>query len=164
MQYKVCAGAMLVIAQMFEKADLNTLGVSVVDFKKVSGPNVWSATDRSKMAFIMNSLLSSTINIIGCAPFQLPAEFIAAGIALWVHPINIHAACRFMERVATAESLGRGIENGDLVKAQQLFALIIQLKSDPDTSHAVVLFERNTGIRMSDPRYAEKKPDEKKGC
>lgn len=156
MQYKVARGAMSMISEQSLNGSIDTLGVSSEDFKKLSASVPWMATDRNRMMMILTSLLSSTMDIIGVPRFQLPAEYIAAGIALFVAPINVQTACRFMERTPTAEQLGRGVERGDVVTAQQLFALTIQLIADPDTSHAVILFERNTGVRIENAHmYSE---------
>jgi hypothetical protein len=85
---------------------------------------------------------------LGVPRFQVPAEWIAACIAIFVAPINIQVACRFFEVSQTAEATGRGVDEVDPCTAKQLFALVQQLISDPDSSHAKVLFERNVGVRL----------------
>lgn len=164
MQYKVARGAMALIANQAKHGSLDTLGVSAEDFKKLSGDSPWMSTDRNRMNLVLSSLLSSTMDIIGVPRFQMPAEYIAAGIALFIAPINVQIACRFMERVPSAETLGRGLENSDIVTASQLFALVCQLVADPATSHAVILFERNTSIRIENAHiYGDKESEKSSG-
>lgn len=148
MQYRVARGAMALIANQAKHGDLDTLGVTREDFMKLSADVPWMASDRNRMNLVFYSMLSTTLDIIGVPRFQLPAEYIAAGISLFISPINVQAACRFFERVPTAESLGRGLDQADVCTAKQLYALCVQLIADPETSHAKVLFEKNTSLRL----------------
>lgn len=162
-QYSVARGAMSQIAAQFEAGSIDMFGVTLEDWKKLSAAKPWIANDRTRMAFIFNSLMSSTTNVIGVPAFQMPAEYIAAGIALYVHPINVHAACRFLERLPTAEEQGRAVEGTDKVTAAQLFALVVQLMADPQRSHAVAMFEKYTNLRIGQSQYAEDAPQKQKG-
>lgn len=164
MQYKVACGNMSLIANMARNGDLSTFGVTREDFNKLCGNAPWLANDRNRMRMTLESMLSSTMDVIGVPRFQMPAEFVAAGIALFIAPINIQTCCRFMERIPTAESLGRAADDSDVMTARQLFALCVQLVSDPVSSHAKELFERNTGIRMENMNiYGEKDNDNNTG-
>jgi len=153
MQYKVARGAMALIAHQCKNGDLDSMGVTLEDFKKLTSHTPWLAPDRNRMNQVFNSIMSGTMDVVGVPRFQMPAEYIAAGIAMFVAPINIHVACRFMERIPTAESLGRGLDQADMCTAQQLFSLVVQLVADPETSHAKVLFERNTQMRIENSAF-----------
>lgn len=148
MQFKVARGAMMMIANMGKVGQLDMVGISRDDFEKVSGETVWLGTDRNRVSQVLNNLLCGALDVIGVPRFQLPAEYIAAGIALFVAPVNSHAACRFMEKVPTAQALGRGADESEMCTARQLFALVTQLVADPMNSHAKVLFEKNTGLAL----------------
>jgi len=148
MQYKVARSAMSFIAMEARNGSLESLGVTREDFNKLTSHSPWLGTDRNRMMLTLNSLLSSTMDVIGVPRFQKPAEYVAAGIALFVAPTNVQAACRFMENIPTAESLGRAIDRPDVVQSQQLFSLVVQLIGDPESSHAKHLFEKNTTIRI----------------
>lgn len=160
MQFTVARGAMKFICDQYKMNNIETFGVSVEDFRKLSGHAFWIATDRTRMKATLEALLSASMDVVGIPRFQMPAEYIAAGIALFVAPNNVHSACRFMERVPTAEHLGRAVDSSDKATADQLFALVVQLISDPQHSSAVALFERNTGLRINESMYSEDEPKE----
>lgn len=149
LNYQVARGAMSMIANQARIGHLDNIGISIEDFEKVNGQVPWMAVDRNRVTLALNTMLTSTLDVIGLPRFQLPAEYMAAGIALFVAPINVHSACRFIERPGSSESLGRGVDEPERCTAQQLFALIVQLVSDPERSAAKHMFERNTGIKLA---------------
>ena len=169
MQLKVAMGAMRFIANMFKEGSVESLGITQEDFKQLSSEVPWLSSDRNRMSYVLGSLLSSTMDAISVPRFEMPAEYVAAGIAVFVAPMNVHAACRFMERSGTAQELSRGVESIEPVGARQLYALVVQLVTDPESSYAKVLFEKRTGIAIahvtSDTRSAYKigKPASKGG-
>jgi len=171
MQLTVARGAMRMIANMGTAGHLESIGLSEDDFNKVTGKLPWLGTDRNRMTQALNTLLTTTLDVLGIPRHTLCAEYVAAGIALFVHPVNAHVACRFMENAPSAMALGRGADEAEICSSKQLFALVVQLVADPERSHARILFERNTGIildkvtkeqmRNGEVNYGEKiKPKE----
>lgn len=148
MQYKVAQGNMSFLARQAKQGHLDNIGVSMDDFRKVTQDVPWLGVDRSRVNSTLNTLITSTVDIIGMSRFQLPAEYIAAGIAMFVAPINVNAACIWMERAPTSEDLGRGLDEPLSCTASQLFALVTQLLADPEHSSAKHLFEKNTSIAI----------------
>jgi len=147
MQYKVARGAMAMIAAQAENGSLDSLGVTREDFKKLTSNLPWLASDRARMTQVFFSMMSSTQDVVGVQRIQLPAEYIAAGIALFVAPVNVHGACVFGSRGAKpAEEMGR-MATTEAVTADRLFALVMQLYSSQRQS-ARALFEKNTTIAL----------------
>lgn len=149
MQYAIARRAMSFLASQGKQGHLDNIGVSIDDFNKVIADVPWLGVDRSRVFSTLSSLITSTIDILGLPRFPLPAEYVAAGIALFVSPINVNAACCWMERSAPASELGRGIDDVNPCTPQQLFALVVQLVGDPEHSVARHLFYRNTSISLS---------------
>jgi hypothetical protein len=162
MQYTVARGAMKMIAQMGRVGQLETMGISEDDFERVTGKTPWLGTDRNRITQSLNAMLCGTLDALSIPRFEMPAEYVSAGIALFVDPINVHSACRFMENIPTAQALGRGADESEICTARQLFALVVQLVGDPERSVAKVLFERNTKISL-DKENKRKKGEQDNG-
>ena len=156
LQVRVALGILGFIAQQGRKDQLDVLGISKEDFDRLTGSVVWIGQDRSRVSQVLSSVMYGSLDAIGIPRFQLPAEYVAAVISIFVHPINVHAACRFIERPPTAESIGRGVDSMDGCSAQQLFALVCQLVGSPEHSSAQLLFEKNTGLRIRQAVALEK--------
>src|SRR5689334_7572507 len=67
------------------------------DFEFLTSNIVWIATDRSCARRCDESCVYGTLDFVGYSRFLAPAEFIAAVIAYYVHPVNIQTACLIME-------------------------------------------------------------------
>lgn len=146
-QLNVARGAMNMVAQMGKAGYLSNLGLTKDDFDKVTSDLPWLGSDRNRVTQAMNSLMFGTIDVLGLPRFQIPAEWIAACITVFVNPVNTHVACRFFERVTSADALGRNAEFDD-VTAERLFSLVCQLHADPSSSAARALFEKNTNLKI----------------
>jgi len=148
MQYSVARGALSMIANMGRRGHLADIGMTEEDFEKVVGSEPWCGLDKIRMKQALNCLLTTTIDSLGLPRHQLPAEFISAGICMFVNPVNSLFACRLMENVPTAMAMGRGADESEICTARQLFALTVQLYADPSRSHARILFEKNTSLAL----------------
>src|SRR2546428_14119063 len=58
---------------------------------------VWIATDRSRARRCVEACVYGTLDFVGHPRFPAPVEFIAAAIAYYVPPVNIHTACPILE-------------------------------------------------------------------
>ena len=148
MQLNVARGAMSLVGSMGKAGHLSSLGLTQTDFNKLTGEVPWLAVDRNKVSQTFHTLMNGTIDVLGIQRFEIPAEWIAANIAMYIAPINVHVACSFFSRTSTAEALGRGVTEPNPVSSAQLFALVVQLIASPEASSARELFERNTGIAI----------------
>lgn len=161
LNYVVAKRAMSMIAAQGRIGHLDTIGISIDDFNKVVSDTPWVGQDRNRVTVALNTLMSGILDAAGQARFSLPCEWVAAAIAVFVAPINIHLACRYVERPASAADLGKGIDEPDYCTAQQLFALIVQFHGSSEHSEARQQFERNTKLKLE--ALAIKEPEENPG-
>src|SRR2546429_322015 len=68
-----------------------------VDFDFLTSNKVWIATDRSRARRCVEACVYGTLDFVGYPRFPAPVEFIAAVIAYYVHPVNIHTSCLIMQ-------------------------------------------------------------------
>ena len=88
-----------------------------------------------------------TMDVLGLPRIQIPAEFLAAGISMFVQPSNLMVACRWMEQNSqTAEAQGnpQGTVNRESIAAEQLFSLCLQLVNDEQVAVCRAQFETRT--------------------
>src|SRR5260370_2691156 len=65
------------------------LDLTEVDFDFLTSNKVWIATDRSRALRCVEACLYGTLDFVGYPRFPAPVEFIAAGIAYYLHPLHI---------------------------------------------------------------------------
>src|SRR5690625_1177900 len=90
------------------------------DFNFLTSNKVWIATDRSRARRCVEACVYGTLDFVGYPRFPAPVEFIAAVIAYYVHPVNIHTACLIMEGAEFTENIINRVVCP--VKAAELFA------------------------------------------
>lgn len=119
-----------------------SLGIIPEDFHLVTMSVPYVGADRHRVTHVLNSLIWGTLDVVGLPRIEVPTEFIASVISVFVSPGNLAVACRWMEAGAAAEDLAAG---GSLepVTARQLFALCCQLSSEAPA--AAVRWEQRTG-------------------
>jgi len=159
MNYEVAKSSMKFLATMGKAGILENSGISRGDFDRLVGDLPWLASERQRMTTALQTLIMGSIDALGLPRFNVPAEYNAAGIAVFIHPINVHACCVFMSTTPDAESMGRkstsqGHTQVDHVQPDKLFALVAQLWSDSARTGARAAFEKNSGLALSE---AEKK-------
>jgi len=97
------------------------------DFDFLTSNKVWIATDRSRARRCVEACVYGTLDCVGYPRFPAPVEFIAAVIAYYVHPVNIHTACLIMEGAEFTENIINGVERP--VKAAELFAFTLRVRA-----------------------------------
>lgn len=163
LNYVVAKRAMAMIAAQGTMGHLDVIGLSREDFTRVTGAVPWLGTDRNRITVALNTLLSGVLDAAGVPRFALPAEWVAAAIAVFVSPINIHLACSYVERPGTASDLGRGVEEFDRCTAQQLFALIVQFYGSDAHVEARRQFEAKTQLKLDQLESADPEKGSKNG-
>src|SRR2546427_9855000 len=78
------------------------------DFDFLTSNKVWIATDRSRARRCAAACVYGTLDVVGYPRFPAPAAFIAAGIADYVHAVNIQTACLIMERAEFDDTIING--------------------------------------------------------
>lgn len=147
LQYSVARGLMKFVAESAKQGVIEASGLTQEEFNLVVLDVPWTASVRNRIQKVLLNLCHYTSDAMSLPRFQLPAEYIASVIALYVAPVNVMSACRVMERLIPAEALGRDDET-DYCSAKQLFALCSQLYADGAHSSAVALWEKNTNLSL----------------
>jgi len=143
----VAIGSMRMLANMGRDGFLDGIGVSKLDFDRFIGDSQWINTDRNRMSSVLHALVNSSVDALGLPRFDLPAEYIAAAIALFVHPVNIMPACVYGPPSKSAEDAANLAVCQPCTPAQ-LFALVKQLYADSSRHAARALFEKKTSIAL----------------
>lgn len=162
LNYVVAKRAMTMIAQQGSVGFLDLIGLSQEDFKKVSGKVPWLPSDRNRVEAILRTLISGVLDASGMKRFRIPAELVAASIAVYVSPVNIPLACAFLEGAKTANDMSRG-GNDEFVScsAEQLYTLIVMFHGSDAHNDARRLFEKNTKLELD--KLEEYQEPSKKG-
>lgn len=146
--YEVAVRAMSMIVNQGRLNHLETIGLSNEDFKKVTSDVPWTGQDRNRVTAALNTLMSGVLDTAGVPRFALPAEWVAACIAVFVSPINVSLACCYVERPGSAAEIGSGEEEFEKCTAKQLFSLIVQFHGGIEHVQARLDFERKTKLRI----------------
>jgi len=146
LQYKVARGAMQMLVNAGRAGYLALVGISQDDFNVATGETPWIGSQRNRVAQTLKSMMFLTTDNLGFPRFRLPQEYVAGAIAVFVSPINVHAACHVLSQLPSAADLARGGDQLDECSPEQLFALCIQLIADPVSSDARAVFEQKTNL------------------
>src|SRR5688500_2477748 len=90
------------------------------DFDFLASDEVWIATDRSRARRFVEACVYGTLDFVRSPRFAAPVEFIAAGIAYYVHPVNIQTACLIMAGAEFTDNINNRVERP--LKPAELFA------------------------------------------
>lgn len=147
LSYEVACSSMRLVANMGHKGFLDGLGISRSDFDRLIGSEPWTFSDRNRMTVVLHTLINAGVDQMGLPRFDLPAEYIAAGICMFVHGVNVQAACVFAPPSLSAEDSGR-MAKGATCSDRQLFALVVQLYDCDVRTQARASFEKSTGLAL----------------
>lgn len=127
--YSVAVNCMRLIRDGAVNDAFEALGIIPEDFELVCQSDPWIGAERTRITNVINSLVHGTVDVMGLPRIEVPVEFIASVLCVFIHPANLAVACRWMETSYSAEDISAG---GVLepVTAQRLFALCCQLASD----------------------------------
>lgn len=140
--YAVAVNCMTLIKEGACNDAFEALGIIPEDFDLVCASIPYIGDDRLRVTNVLNSLIWGTLDVVGLPRIEVPTEFIASVLSVFVAPANLAVACRWMETGSSAEDLAAG-GSLDPVTAKQLFALCCQLVKD--APQAVSRWEQRTG-------------------
>ncbi len=140
--YSVAVNCMTLIKQGAVNDAFEALGIIAEDFELVCSQIPYIGSDRGRVTNVLRSLIWGTLDVVGLPRIEVPTEFIASVLCVFVSPGNLAVACRWMEAGHTAEDHAAG---GSLepVSANQLFSLCCQLVSE--APQATTAWEKRTG-------------------
>ncbi len=127
--YAVAVNCMTLIKNGAVNDAFEALGIIPEDFDLVTQSEPWIGAERTRITNVLASLVHGTVDVMGLPRIEVPVEFIASVLCVFVHPSNLAVASRWMETSYSAEDLAAG---GSLepVTAKRLFALCCQLAGD----------------------------------
>lgn len=164
---ETAVAAMHLLANGHATGQLDVLGVSEEDWRVATGETPWTGADRSRVEQVMKSLIYGTVDVIGMPRHEVPAEFVAAVISVFIAPCNAMVACGIMDAHITAQQMVAG-ETGAAphgvapVTAPRLFAMVIELLSDHRTGQAMHQFVKRTNRAIQRSNQDGQEPKSKK--
>lgn len=139
-----CLGAMKLLAG-FSGQDLRAvLGVSPEELKVVTGDIPWKAQQVSMVRRVIEAFAHGTMDVAGLNRFEVTAEYMAAVVVAFIHPINMMQACRIVEKRAGASDLSSGGVVTEEIMPKQLFALVTMLMDEGAAAELRSQFEATT--------------------
>lgn len=125
---------------------LEAIGVNREDYDRLVTRVPWVADDRAVVTRAIDGLAFGVLQVSGIPRFELPAEFLAAILYVFVDPVNLLKASRWIERSQSAADLA-GAGGTERVEAPQTFALLVQLANSGETGFRED-FEKQCGLRQ----------------
>lgn len=129
---------------------LKSLGCTEADYKLIVGKRPWVGADRLRVIRVLEGLIHGMVDIMGLPKFQLPAEYIAAVVAIFVSPVNYFAACSWLGSYIASEDLAdwtnanKPIEGMERCPPHQIFALCVEIASDEPIDKLCQSFTQKT--------------------
>ena len=113
----------------------NVLDLADNDYKFLTGDKLWLAVDRNRAMRCLQSVIYGALDYVGFPRVPAPAEFVAAVICYFVHPVNIQSACSIMDRVEFSDCVISG-QTRELT-SDLLFAFVLRIRAGLlDSVHA----------------------------
>lgn len=147
LQLSVARSSLKIIAGLGQAGQLDTLGISEADYKRLTASGPWMPAEKNRMTSVLHSLIMGSVDAMGLPRFHVPAEYMAAAIVVFVHPVNMHAACNCAPSTGEADAMSRG-DLSNNVRPEQLFSLCAALYDSSDRSDARASFERSVGLAI----------------
>ena len=160
LQLAVVKSAMTALATGTATGPLQSLGLLPAELELVTGDIPWKASERNQVSKALHTLMYSTQDALGLQRFEVPAEYVAATIAMFVQPSNVMVACSWMEAdLLSASAIGNPhLEsiNRNEIRAAQLFALVLQMMRDSATIDTCRnQFEARVNMSINKPRMEQ---------
>ena len=80
MNFNVAIGCMRHLANGGAIADLSALVVTLDDYTVLTSDIGWTFKDKNTVVRVMGAFLGGVMDMVGAPRFELPAEYVAAGI------------------------------------------------------------------------------------
>ena len=133
---------------MSSHRNLAAFGLTDGDWEVVTGADPWLSGDRHIARRAVEALVFGSMDAVGIARFEPPAEYIAAVIAFFVAPVNLIAAASYMSgKMPTSDTLHTQADY-DNIDPSHLLSLISQVSSQ-DLEKFRRRFEESVGKKMA---------------
>lgn len=158
-------GALNVVNSLNFQEMIQSLGIHEPEWKLLTGPHLWLGKTRPVIERLAKQLIFSSLDIMGVPRFAVPAEWVAAVGVSFIKECNYFLYASWMGEYARAEDLGNydgsreaKIEGLEKCTSAQIFALMLELRSDSECHLLNRRFNDKTAIAMPNP--LEEQPDE----
>ena len=147
-------GSLRLVAEGQVYNGTGVLGLTDDDIRLTCGANPWIGIDRIQVVRTLDTFLYGMLDVLALPRISVPAEYVAATIAVTVDALNIMVACRWMEKVdaGAAYDLAEGTE-AQPATARQLFALCTATLSSPTNRSGSKRMAKTHGDR--NPKHSE---------
>lgn len=145
--FPTAVGAMRLIKAGAIGDSLSAINIEQTSYDLLTSKAPWLAIDRNTVRDTLNSLINGTMQATGTPPYEVPAEYVAAVISVFVDPVNQMLVCRWMEGSRTAVDMASDEGGSEPLVASRLFALVVQLANSKETGVREA-FEKRCGIAM----------------
>ena len=144
LRIETALGAMRLVAETDYASLVHAWGITEEDYKAITGPVLWLPERRERLRAVMHQFASGVMDLCGVQRFEMPAEFMAAVIAVFVHPTNTLPACVIFDRPRSAYDI-RGENMNEAVSPSLLFSLVCDIYYSSDGIAIKASFEKNVG-------------------
>ena len=142
-------GAMVLVSQASYGSLFQSLGVTEEDYKLTTGSAPWTGMDRQRVRQTIDAFAAGIMDLVGVARFEMPAEYMAAVVATFVHPTNAMVACRWLEHYRPSEFLQGASSSPVTVDPAEVFCLVCQLFDDEKGGKVRAAFAKRVGLAQS---------------
>lgn len=132
-----------------------SLGCTEQEWELLTGNRIWTGRDRPTIKRLLDNLLQGMLHTMGLPPIDLPAEYVASCVCLFIHPANFFPACSWLGNFHRSDELGNfdgsqmnptdGLER---VSASQIFALVCTLYSNEHVHIIARRFADKFGVQL----------------
>lgn len=138
-------GAMRIVSRMDYVSLVKTFGITEEDYKLVTGKSVWVPTRRERVRSVLHQLAFGVLDLAGVPRFDMPAEYCAAVIAIFVHPTNVLPACYVFENYRPGDEYTGSSREMTVITPSHLQVLVDKLYGSVDGSSIKDTFEKKVG-------------------
>lgn len=131
LNYDIMKAACQMLREEFHAgAPLGAYNLVNDDLAELCSARLWASADRIGVTRTLDAMRDGLAAGIGYSPFAVPAEWMAAVIVQFVHPINRRTACAWTADtfIPAAEIIEGGA--GETVSAGKLFSLVLLATTD----------------------------------
>ena len=130
------------------------VGLKKKDWEILTGSKMWVGTDRAMVTKSLQTLVHGFIDTMGLPRINVPAEFVATAITIFVAPCNYYSACMFLGSYYSGSSLSAlynqdaDTEGLEKVAPEKLFALCCDIAGSSIIDDAAGEFSRKSQIAI----------------
>ena len=152
MQYGAVRGSLKMIKSYFGDRDKILIDVDPERYEIVTQKAPWLAPQRHVARSGLESLCHATVELLGLPRVEIPAEYVAAVIAVFVDPVNYMVACSWFEGqlpsandMVTKDDPPAGMEH---LKAHQLFGMVLIIAGNTNSFEFRDPFEKKMDMKI----------------